>query len=1155
MSWTPWHQVVRLREELRQGDLSLALFAADLYEVVMGRARRVYGDPREFFALTYPTHNLRELARQVALRLAGRSDKAVRQLELTYGGGKTHALITLFHLVNAPDALPDLPAVREFVNHIGFLPRRARVAAVCFDKLDVEKGMEVRDPKGHIRRLLHPWSVLAYAIAGDDGLCLLHAGDQAEERESAPAETLLRELLALPEREGLATLVLLDEVLMYAREKVALDPTWRGRLTTFFQCLTQAATKVDRCAVVASLLATDPRKSDALGREITQELYTVFRREGEEAVEPVVKEDVAEILRRRFFTPESVEAERLRAPGLAAFQGVREMDEQTRREGQAAEERFLRSYPFHPDLTEVLYTKWTQLEGFQRARGVLRTFALALRDAEKWDTSPVIGPAVFLPPPGSAAVSDALRELVTVAATEEYEGRRHAWAAILQDELEKAQEIQRDHPALRDRELEQAVLAVFLHSQPIGQRAFTRDLFVLLGPTRPDRIELEKALRRWAEESYWLDEAALQDSPAVPGEAPPLPRWWRLGSRPNLTQMHREACRRVAARPEWIEGRLEEEIRRAKKLTEGASAAGVRVHLLPANPEAVEDDGRFHYAVLGPAAASEPGHLSDVAPRFLTQTTGPDRPRVYKNAIVLAVPSTEGLELARTRVKEYLAWEEVRSDLQAQAHRTATTPEAATARSAREPDPVSGAARGSRDEAPAGVDPVRWARLLAHLEAARKRIPEAIHHAYCIAVTYSEDGDIVAFRIAPGEEPLFQRLKADPRARIQETAVTAEALLPGGPYDLWREGEDSRWVKDLVGAFAQMPHLPKMLNPQAVYDTVAAGCRQGVFVLRLQRPDRSVRTFWLQEPEEAVLRDPALEAVLPAKAVLAEIPPDLLRPGALPGLWAKEAVRFRELLDYFSGSHVAQLDRGGYQEPLAIPRAERATVEAAVVAAVRRGILWLRSGPASLLAEEVPPGVLTEEAVLRPPPAAILPLDLLPDRLPEAWREGTTTALSLATALSQRAGEPLPWTTVRAAVEAALRARLLELAPASGPWPCDWPGAGAVRLQVPKEAVEPGPGPLPPPPGPGRGPARRPGVVVAEAELRPDQIQDLAEKVGEIVGLAARERLDVRFRISVEVSAIAPPGDQALPPAPPSDEALDRLNRLLGEVSDNLTLG
>ena len=90
LPWTPWHRVVKLREDVRTGELSLADFAADLHDVMMQRgARPIYEDPAQFFALTYPTFSLRELARDVVLRLAGRNTKAVRQLELTYGGGKT----------------------------------------------------------------------------------------------------------------------------------------------------------------------------------------------------------------------------------------------------------------------------------------------------------------------------------------------------------------------------------------------------------------------------------------------------------------------------------------------------------------------------------------------------------------------------------------------------------------------------------------------------------------------------------------------------------------------------------------------------------------------------------------------------------------------------------------------------------------------------------------------------------------------------------------------------------------------------------------------------------------------------------------------------------------------------------------------------------
>ena len=133
----PWHQVVQLRDDITNQELSQKQFAADLYDVVMNRNPGVYHDAKEFFALTYPTVKLRDLARDVTHRLSGKSEKAVRQLHMTFGGGKTHSLITLVHLVRDPATLPDIPAVQQFKAHCaleGGLPK-ARVASVVFDRI------------------------------------------------------------------------------------------------------------------------------------------------------------------------------------------------------------------------------------------------------------------------------------------------------------------------------------------------------------------------------------------------------------------------------------------------------------------------------------------------------------------------------------------------------------------------------------------------------------------------------------------------------------------------------------------------------------------------------------------------------------------------------------------------------------------------------------------------------------------------------------------------------------------------------------------------------------------------------------------------------------------------------------------------------------
>ena len=95
-------------------------------------------------------------------------------------------------------------------------------------------------------------------------------------------------------------------------------------------------------------------------------------------------------------------------------------------------------------------------------------------------------------PFGSAAA------LAGIAAAESSEGRRTDCVPLLEAKLAKARQIQDELPALANgREAEQAVAAVFLHSQPIGHKVNTPNLAA--GSLTPDAIELEKGLHRWQE--------------------------------------------------------------------------------------------------------------------------------------------------------------------------------------------------------------------------------------------------------------------------------------------------------------------------------------------------------------------------------------------------------------------------------------------------------------------------------------------------------------------------------------------------------------------------------------------------------------------------------------------------------------------------------
>jgi hypothetical protein len=1081
IGWEPWHEVVKLSDDLKKGELSLSQFAADLYDVAMGEGTDLYRDRNKFFAFTYPTYSMRDLAKDVANRLAGKNDKAVRQLELTYGGGKTHTLITLYHLFNDPDGLPDLPAVRDFRATMGMKPPETRVAVLAFDKIDLLIGIKTRSPSGKVRILKNPWSILAYQLGGDDALKVLNDSSSIEERDAYPAEPVLKEVLAMPAKEGKATLILLDEALMYARVKVAQDPAWRDNLINFFQCLTQAATKLPNCALIASLLATDPRKYDQLGKELIHDMSNVFRREKEEGVQPVSREDVAEILRRRFFQPDSIShSSPFRVQVVEALKGINELDETTKKEGATAETRYFSNYPFHPDLTDVFYTKWTSLDGFQKTRGILRTFALALRDASKWDTSPLIDVGIFLSNPSKQGLSEAARELAGVAANEEFEGPRQEWAKIVEGELDKAKAIQAELPGLKHREMEKAVFTTFLHSQPIGRKARSHDIMVMLGTTRPMKLDVRKGLIAWTQTSWFLDE----EGGSVKGE---LPENWRLGTRPNLKHMHDDALGRVV--PELVEQKLIDETSKQMRSLGSLSSMGIKVYTMPDRPADVADAGNLQLAILGPRFYSEVGKPNKDAVRFLTETTSEERPRINRNAIILVAPAKDLLQKARDSIRAYLAWEDVKTQLQ-----------------------VKGEGKESR-----------LSTLMAYLNDTKNAVPQIIAQAYCVVITLSEKGEPIAFKVDVSSGSLFDAIRQQKMSRISGSKVSSSALLPDGPYDLWQKGDRSRRVSDIVGMFAQFPHLPKMMGQKEILDTLVEGAKQGEFVLRLTRPDRSQRTFWRETPNEADMKEPSMEVVLLQFAELSTIKSSLVAPGGLPGLWSKDEMSVAEVKEFFDGTKKTKVSLGNYEEVILVPMAAAKVVEAAIHQAVENGAIWLLTGPVSLLAQTVPPGVISDDAHLRAPPEVIRPLDILPTVIPDAWQDGQTTAYTIGLYLSKKQKLTMPWKTVSNVIESAREVRVIEIV--SGPWPCDDSQAKSVVL---KAII-----------------ARQPGESVTkalsgEADLNLSNVQDLAEAMTDIV--EKYPDLELKLHLRVELTKVKNKDDVA------------KVNELLKKVREDLQL-
>jgi hypothetical protein len=329
-----------------------------------------------------------------------------------------------------------------------------------------------------------------------------------------------------------------------------------------------------------------------------------------------------------------------------------------------------------------------------------------------------------------------------------------------------------------------------------------------------------------------------------------------------------------------------------------------------------------------------------------------------------------------------------------------------------------------------------------------------------------------------------------------------------------------------------------MLNPEGIYDTIALGCEEGTFVLKLPRPDGSARTEWRTRPDDTILHDESLRAVLPEHAELTSLEPSLLSPGELPKLWSEEdLLSVGDLYGYFSGDHVAKVEQDGYTEPVPIPAAASEVLQEAVRAAVEQRELWLRDGQTSLYDEEVPEGLIDGETTLKMPPEGISPTDLLPKKLPDAWSdEETTTASDLARALSDEYGEPLPWPIVRKAIDGAFRASYMKPSVDSREWPTDRSGADQVKIETPPKEDDSGGGTEETPPDGGYGS----GVKHTSGELEVDEIQNLADEVGELVSAAAGH--GIRFKINIEAGT-----EESVP-----EDVKARLNEALRRVSEKL---
>jgi hypothetical protein len=636
----PWREVVEPHPDVATGNFQQAEFAADLAKVHRGTAPSEYTDPREFYARTYLTEGLSNLLVGAAKRLAGKGGDPVVELQTNFGGGKTHSMLALYHMVGGTP-VPDLPGLDQLLREHGLdVPgkvNRAVLVGTSTGPSDVKQR-----EKDYGRPINTTWGELAFQLGGEEAFQMVAEHDA---KGIAPGSHLLEELF----RKCAPCLILIDEWVAYLRQIYKVDSLPSGSFDanlSFVQALTEAVKASPQTLLVASLPASQIEVGGEGGQEALARLKQTFSRV-ESSWRPASQEESYEIVRRRLFKEISGDKYMHRDNVLKQFAKLYRENPNDFPQGCADEDyrrKLEKAYPIHPDLFDHLYTSWGALEKFQRTRGVLRLMAQVIH--ELWMAG---DPSVMIMP-GSVAVSSPRVE------PELLHYLPNAWQGIIAGDVDGANstpfKIDQANPNLnRYSATRRVARAIFMATAPSEgqQNRGIDDKRINLGVVQPgERVaSFGDALRRLTNQAKFLH----SDSG----------RYW-YSMTPSL---NRVAADRAA---QFEEALILDELDKAlKTYINGLKDRGDfdAVQVAPGDSSEVPDEpGGVRIVVLGVTYPHHNGRENSEAmteARNILQQRG-STPRVYRNTLVFLAPDEKQLDHLKQAMRASLAWAEIVRD-------------------------------------------------------------------------------------------------------------------------------------------------------------------------------------------------------------------------------------------------------------------------------------------------------------------------------------------------------------------------------------------------------------------------------------------------------------------------------------------------------------
>ena len=770
MALKPWYKVVTPREDLRDGKpLDASEFAVHLDQVRDGRAPAVYQEPERFLERTFLTKGLTGVAAEVLRRLSGEKTEtsAVFNMTTQFGGGKTHSLTLLYHLANNGPKAKNWQGVARLLQVAGLntVPA-AKVAAFVGTEFDPIAGRGGSDGTP-VRRT--PWGEIAFQVGGEKALAVLA---EHEKQGVAPGGDVIRSFLPKDQ----PVLILMDELMNFVSR--SRKSGMAGQLYSFLHNLSEEARGRDNMVLAVSIPASELEMS-ADDQSDYERFKKLLDRVGK-AVIMSAESETSEIIRRRLFEwdENAVDAEGRVLLNRDATTTCSEFGDWVKDHRQqvseqfpfdSAREAFAAAYPFHPTVFSVFERKWQALPRFQQTRGILRLLALwvshAYQSGYKGNhRDPLIGL-------GSAPLDDPQFR----AAMFEQLGEHRLEAAVTTDICGKndSHAVRLDNEAIeaikRVRLHRKVATTIFFESNGGMTRAEASVPEVRLAVADPDLDigHVETVLDALTEACYYLTVERNR---------------YYFSFKENLNK--RYADRRANIKDGSISERVRAEIE-----TVFASSGGISPIFFPENSGKIPDKPVLTLVVLAPeqSAEDEKGTKAFIETAIREHgTTG----RTYKSGLIFVVCGSPSALYEDAR--RLLAWGEIEQDLPS-----------------------------------INVDDSQVTQLSDNIKKAKRDLKESVWRSYNNIALLGKDNTIRVIDLGKAHSSAATSIIQYILNELTNVDEVQKGITPNLLVRNWPPALPEWSTRGVRDAFYASPLFPRLLDPDAVRETIARGVSNG----------------------------------------------------------------------------------------------------------------------------------------------------------------------------------------------------------------------------------------------------------------------------------------------------------------------------------------